>query len=77
MEQVVKAYVKCPARSVDYICKDHHYGIEVPVQESMMLLIPLVHKASKGVYHGDGFHPCGDPKASSLVLRAIVWLLRP
>jgi hypothetical protein len=42
---------KRPARSVALICKDYHYGIEVPVQESRRRLIPLVHETFKGVYH--------------------------
>jgi hypothetical protein len=52
MERVVRAFIKTkdmvvnlktkkrPARSVASICKDHHYGIEVPVQESRRRLIP-------------------------------------
>jgi hypothetical protein len=46
MERVVRAFVKTkdmvvnlktekrPARSVASICKDHHYGFEVPLQDS-------------------------------------------
>jgi hypothetical protein len=82
MERVVRAFVKTkymvvnlktekrPARSVASICKDHHYGFEVPVQESKRLLIPLVHEISQGVYHGDGLHPGDKPKAPLFVLRS-------
>jgi hypothetical protein len=61
---------KRPARSVASICKDHHYGFEVPVQDSRRRLIPLIHETSKGVYHGDGLHPGEEPKATLFVLRS-------
>jgi hypothetical protein len=79
MEWVVRAFVKTkdmvvnletekrPARSVASICKDHHYGNEVPVQESRSRLIPLVHETRRGVYHGDGLHPGDEPKAPLFV----------
>jgi hypothetical protein len=82
MERVVRAFVKTkhmvvklktekrPARSVASICKDHHYGFEVPVQDSRRRLIPLIHETSKGVYHGDGLHPGEEPKATLFVLRS-------
>jgi hypothetical protein len=82
MERVVWAFVKTkhmvvnlktekrPARSVTSICKDHHYGFEVPVQESRRRLIPLIHETSKGVYNGDGLHPGSEPKAPLFVLRS-------
>jgi hypothetical protein len=61
---------KFPARSVASICKDHHYGIEVPVQESMRHLIPLDHETCKGVYNGDGLHPGDEPTAPLFVLQS-------
>jgi hypothetical protein len=82
MERVVRAFVKTkdmvvnlitekrPARLVASICKDHHYGFEVPVQESRRRLIPLIHETSKGVYHGDGLHPGDEPKDPLFVLRS-------
>jgi hypothetical protein len=53
---------KLPARSVASICKDHHYGIEVPLQASRRPLIPLVNETFKGVYHGYGLHPGTSPR---------------
>jgi hypothetical protein len=82
MERVVRAFVKTkdmvvnlktekrPARSVASICKDRHYGFEVPLQESRRRLRPLSHEISKGVYHVDGLHPGDEPKASLFVLRS-------
>jgi hypothetical protein len=58
------------ARSVASICKDHHYGIEVPVQESRRRLRTLVHETCKGVYHGDGLHTGDEPKPPLFVLRS-------
>jgi hypothetical protein len=60
---------KRPARSVASICKDNHYGFEVPLQDSRSRLIPLLHEISKVVYHGDGLHPGDEPKAPLFVLR--------
>jgi hypothetical protein len=82
MERVVWAFVKTkdmvvnlktekrPARSVASFCKDHHYGIEVPLQESRRRLIPLFHETCKGVYHRYGLHPGDEPKAPLFVLRS-------
>jgi hypothetical protein len=61
---------KRPARSVASICKDHHYGIEVPVQGSRRRLRPLVHETCKGVYYGDGFHADDELKAPLFVLHS-------
>jgi hypothetical protein len=59
-----------PSRSVASICKDHHYEIELPVQESRRRLIPLVHETCKGLYHVDGLCPRDEPKAPLFVLRS-------
>jgi hypothetical protein len=61
---------KRPARSVASIYKDHHYGFEVPVQESRRRLIPLIHEISKGVYHRDGLHPGDESNSPLFVLRS-------
>jgi hypothetical protein len=61
---------KRPARSVASICKDHHYWIEVPVQESRRRLVPFINETCKGVYHIDGLHPGDEPKAPLFVLRS-------
>jgi hypothetical protein len=71
MVRIVRSFVKTKNMVVDLskekfhsgsmasLCKENHYGIEVPTQESRRRLITLVHEHVKGIYHGDGLYP-GD-----------------